>query len=135
MNQQISVVINTYNAEKYLARVLETASSFDEVVVCDMESTDGTVAIAQRYGCKVVSFPKANHKSAEPARTFAIQSASSDWVLVVDADELIPQALHDYLHDFVRTLAISGDCIYRARITQWECSCRHHILITSCVSS
>lgn len=102
MNQQISVVINTYNAEKYLARVLETASSFDEVVVCDMESTDGTVAIAQRYGCKVVSFPKANHKSAEPARTFAIQSASSDWVLVVDADELIPQALHDYLYDFVK---------------------------------
>ena len=102
MNQQISVVINTYNAEKYLARVLETASSFDEVVVCDMESTDGTVAIAQRYGCKVVSFPKANHKSAEPARTFAIQSASSDWVLVVDADELITQALHDYLYDFVK---------------------------------
>ena len=103
MNQQISVVINTYNAEKYLARVLETACAFDEVVVCDMESTDDTVAIAQRYGCKVVTFPKADHKSAEPARTFAIQSAASDWVLVVDADELIPQALHDYLYDFIKS--------------------------------
>lgn len=102
MKNNISVVINTYNASKYLARVLETAKGFDEIVVCDMESTDNTVAIAEEYGCKVVTFPKADHKSAEPARTFAIQSATSDWVLVVDADELIPQALHDYLYDFIK---------------------------------
>lgn len=101
MNNNISIVINTYNASKYLARVLETAKSFDEIVVCDMESTDNTVEIAKAYGAKVVTFPKANHKSAEPARTFAIQSASCDWVLVVDADELIPQALHDYLYKFI----------------------------------
>lgn len=102
MNNNISVVINTYNASKYLARVLETVKTFDEIVVCDMESTDNTVAIAQEHGCKVVTFPKANHKSAEPARTFAIQSASSDWVLVVDADELVTPALHDYLYDFIK---------------------------------
>ena len=89
MENSISVVINTYNASKYLAKVLETAKSFNEIVVCDMESTDNTVDIAKEYGAKVVTFPKENHKSAEPARTFAIQSASSDWVLVVDADELI----------------------------------------------
>ena len=102
MKNNISVVINTYNASKYLAQVLDTAKSFEEIVVCDMESTDNTVEIAKSYGAKVVTFPKANHKSAEPARTFAIQSASSDWVLVVDADELIPQALHDYLYDFIK---------------------------------
>ena len=71
---KISVVINTYNAEKYLQQVLDSVKDFDEVVVCDMESTDDTVAIAREYGCKVLTFPKANHKSAEPARTFAIQS-------------------------------------------------------------
>ena len=102
MKNNISVVINTYNASKYLAQVLDTAKSFEEIVVCDMESTDNTVEIAKNYGAKVVTFPKANHKSAEPARTFAIQSSSSDWVLVVDADELIPQALHDYLYDFIK---------------------------------
>ncbi len=102
IKQNISVVINTYNAEKYLARVLDTAKSFDEIVVCDMESTDNTVSIAKQYGCKVVTFPKANHKSAEPARTFAIQAAACDWVLVADADELIPQALHDFLYNFIK---------------------------------
>ena len=64
MKNNISVVINTYNASKYLAQVLETAKSFDEIVVCDMESTDNTVEIANSYGAKVVTFPKANHKSA-----------------------------------------------------------------------
>jgi len=102
MNQKISVVINTYNAEKYLARVLETVKTFDEILVCDMESTDNTRQIAEQYGCRIVTFPKGDCKSAEPARTFAIQSASSDWVLVVDADELIPRELHDYLYDFVK---------------------------------
>ena len=122
MKSNISVVINTYNASKYLARVLETAKSFDEIVVCDMESTDNTVEIAQSYGAKVVTFPKANHKSAEPARTFAIQSASSDWVLVVDADELIPQALHDYLYDFIENHgAIMGLYIPRKNFTMGVC--------------
>ena len=101
-NQQISVVINTYNASKYLARVLDAVKNFDEIVVCDMESTDNTVDIAREHGCKIVTFPKANHKSAEPARTFAIQSATSDWVLVVDADEVVSESLRSYLYDFIK---------------------------------
>ena len=47
---KISVVINTYNAEKFLKRVLDSVKDFDEIVVCDMESTDNTVAIAKEYG-------------------------------------------------------------------------------------
>lgn len=95
----ISVVINTYNAERHLERVLESVSGFDEIVVCDMESTDSTLDIARRHGCRIVTFPKAGHVSAEPARTFAIQSATQPWVLVVDADELVPTALRDYLYE------------------------------------
>lgn len=97
----ISVVINTYNAEKFLARVLETVKNFDEVVVCDMESTDHTVNIARDYGCRIVTYPKANHVCAEPARTFAIQSATSKWVLVVDADELVTPQLREELYDHI----------------------------------
>ena len=77
---KISVVINTYNAERDLAQVLEAVKNFDEVLICDMESTDSTLDIARQYGCRIVTFPKANHKSAEPARTFAIQSAAYPWV-------------------------------------------------------
>ena len=95
---KISVVINTYNAHQHLEKVLESVKEFDEIVVCDMESTDDTLDIARRYGCKIVTFPKADHKSAEPARTFAIQSASNKWVLVVDADEIITPELREELY-------------------------------------
>lgn len=99
----ISVVINTYNAAKFLARVLDSVKDFDEIVVCDMESTDETLDIAKQYDCKIVTFPKGDCVSAEPARTFAIQSASCKWVLVLDADELVTPALKDYLYKLIST--------------------------------
>ena len=99
---KISVVINTYNAEQHLEQVLTALKGFDEILVCDMESTDRTVNIAKENGCRVVTFPKGNHKSAEPARTFAIQSAVNHWVLVVDADEIVTPQLQQYLYDTIR---------------------------------
>lgn len=98
---KISVVINTYNAEKHLQRVLDSVCSFDEIVICDMESTDSTLAIANKNNCKIVIFPNNGYLSAEPARTFAIQSASNPWVLVVDADELITETLRKYLYEYI----------------------------------
>ena len=102
MENKISVVINTYNAQRFLERVLQSASGFDEIVICDMESTDHTVEIAQKYNCKIVTFPKKDYVSAEPARNFAIQSASSYWVLVVDADEIITEDLRNYLYERIK---------------------------------
>lgn len=92
------MVLNTYNAGKYLREVLASALLFDEIVVCDMESTDDTVDIALEYGCRIVSFPKGNISICEPARNTAIQAASNDWVLLVDADEVIPGTLVPFLY-------------------------------------
>ena len=97
----ISAVINTRNAEEHLDRVLESLKDFDEIVVCDMESTDSTVEIARRHGARVITFPKGNHTCAEPARNTAIQAASSEWVLMIDADELVSSELREYLYDFI----------------------------------
>lgn len=97
----ISVVINTYNEAENLPHCLDALKGFDEIVVCDMESTDATVEIAGRYGCKVVTFPKGDHTICEPARDMAVQSASHPWVLVVDADETVTPQLRDYLYDFI----------------------------------
>lgn len=96
----ISVVINTYNSALLLPKVLETVSDFDEIIVCDMESTDDTVEIARKHGAKVVTFPKGNYNHCEPARNFAISQANNEWVLVVDSDELVTEDLHDYLYKF-----------------------------------
>lgn len=97
----ISVVINTYNAEKHLAEVLETVKDFDEVLICDMESTDSTLEIARQYGCRIVTFEKKEYNIVEPARDFAIHSATHEWVLVVDADELVTPELKEYLYKHI----------------------------------
>lgn len=98
----ISVVINTYNAEKHLEQVLDAVKNFDEIVVCDMESTDSTLDIARKYGCKIVIFPKGNITIVEPARNFAISQATHEWVLVVDADEVITAPLQEYLYKRIK---------------------------------
>ncbi|MCF0195767.1 MAG: glycosyltransferase family 2 protein [Bacteroidaceae bacterium] len=98
MSNKISAVINTYNAAATLEATLRSVQQFDEVVVCDMESTDDTVAIATRYGCKVVTFPKGDLHIVEPARNFAIRAAAHEWVLVLDADEVVTDELRAYLY-------------------------------------
>ncbi len=100
-DKHISVVINTYNAEKHLAKVLKSVMDFDEVIVCDMYSTDQTRFIAEQYGCKVVYHKKMNY--VELARNFAVQQASNQWVLVVDADEIIPNELRTFLYQYIKS--------------------------------
>jgi glycosyltransferase involved in cell wall biosynthesis len=101
MNEKnkISAVINTYNAEQHLEEVLESVKDFDEILICDMESTDHTLEIAQRYGCHIVTFPKGKHRIVEPAREFAIHEAAHEWVLVIDADEVVTPELRTFLYE------------------------------------
>lgn len=112
MNSKISVVLNTYNAERYLPQVLDALTEFDEIVVCDMESTDATIEISKKYGCRIVTFHKGNISICEPARNTAIQSAKNDWVLVIDADEIVTQDLREYLYNRIN----HGNCPEALRI-------------------
>ncbi len=88
---KISVVINTLNEEKNIVRAIKSVNWVDEIVVCDMYSEDKTVELAKKLGAKVCFHKKTNY--VEPARNFAISKATSDWILVLDADEEIPNTL------------------------------------------
>ena len=103
MENGISVVINTFNAQKYLSRVLESVRGFDEIVLCDMESTDKTIDIARQYDCYIVNIPKGNIKIVEPIREYSIHLAHYPWVLVVDADELVTGELREYLYKHINS--------------------------------
>ena len=104
MNEKnkISVVINTYNAEQHLEQVLEAVKGFDEILICDMESTDHTLDIAQKHGCRILTFERKQYNIVEPAREYAIHEAQNEWVLVVDADEIVTSELKDFLYDIIQ---------------------------------
>lgn len=95
IQMKISVVLNTLNEEKNIRRAIGSIGWADEIIVCDMYSDDKTVEIARKLGAKVVFYKRTGY--VEPARNFAISKAVNDLVLILDADEEIPQVLADKL--------------------------------------
>ncbi len=112
---KISVVINTLNEEKRLTKTLASIKDFaNEIIVVDMASTDSTVEIAQKAGAKVFKHKRINY--VEPARNFGIEKAKYDWILIIDADERLPQNLKDYLKKQIKKTEYSFFRIPRKNI-------------------
>ena len=86
----LSVAIVTLNEEENLARTLDSVRFADEIVLVDSGSTDRTVEIAARYGVKVFSEP---WKGFAGQKNSAIERCSGVWVLSLDADEELTEAL------------------------------------------
>lgn len=97
--KKLSVVINTKNAESTLARTLESVKFADEIVVVDMESTDKTVEIAKKYTKLIHTFQDIGY--ADPARNFALSKATGEWMLVVDADEVVSETLAKKIEELI----------------------------------
>lgn len=82
---QISAVIITFNEERNIARAIASVRKVaDEVVVVDSFSKDGTVAIAEKMGARVIQHPFNGYGEQ---KGFAEAQAKHDWVLNIDADE------------------------------------------------
>ena len=76
------------NEEKHLVKCLKSVRDIvDEMIVVDTGSTDKTKDIAQVFGAKVFDFPWTGDFSA--ARNHSLEQATGDWILILDADEVI----------------------------------------------
>lgn len=85
---RVSLCMIVKNEARNLGRCLQAARCHvDEIVVVDTGSTDATAAIAATYGARVHHFPWNDDFSA--ARNAALDHATGDWALVLDADELL----------------------------------------------
>jgi len=90
--QTISVVLATFNEEKNLPACLDSVKNLaDEIVVVDGSSNDKTVEIAKKYGAKVLvtDNPPIFHINKQKA----IDMATKDWILQLDADERVTPEL------------------------------------------
>ena len=88
--QALSAVIVTKNAVTRLAACLESASFADETVVVDSESNDGTIELVARCGARVI---QQQWLGFGPQKQFAVAAARHNWVLCLDADERVSDAL------------------------------------------
>ncbi|HTR23276.1 MAG TPA: glycosyltransferase family 2 protein [Terriglobales bacterium] len=91
----LSVVIITHNEEANIGRTLASvqplvADGRGEIIVVDSGSTDGTVEIAKALGARVFA---EEWKGYAPQKNSAIDKASGEWILSLDADEELEPAL------------------------------------------
>jgi hypothetical protein len=104
----LSVIIPVRNEGRNLLRCLQALNNVGEVYVIDSQSTDETVEIARSQGAKVVQFhyqggwPK-KRQWAMNTLTFAY-----DWILLLDADEILTPELAEEIREAIENPAIDG---------------------------
>lgn len=96
----VSAVLITKNEEKNIKRCLESVKWVDEIVLVDGYSTDRTVEIAKSYGAKIVMHKFEGDFGME--RNIGNESATSDWILALDADEVIPPKTREKIEEVLK---------------------------------
>lgn len=111
----VSATLIVRNEAARLARCLESVSAHvDEIVVVDTGSTDDTVAIASRFGCRIGHFAWNDDFSA--ARNAALSLSCTDWNFVIDADEWLvdPATLREavrHVPDSTGLVCVRSECV------------------------
>jgi glycosyltransferase involved in cell wall biosynthesis len=89
---KLSVVLATKNEEANVGLCLESVKKFaDEIIVFDEASTDKTVEIVRKFDAKVTNY--VNKTNFHETKEKAIEAASGDWILQLDADEIVSPML------------------------------------------
>jgi glycosyltransferase involved in cell wall biosynthesis len=97
---KISAVLITYNEAACIANTLSKLVWCDEIVVVDSYSTDETVTICEKYNCKI--FYK-KFEGYGTQKQFAVSCASYDWILSIDADEIVTEELKNEIQVLRKT--------------------------------
>lgn len=96
----ISVALAVFNEEQALKRCLQSVKSFaDEIIVVDGGSTDASIEIAKKFHAKIIhtTNPPMFHINKQKA----LDAAKGDWILALDADEVVSQKLAQEILDIV----------------------------------
>ena len=102
---KVSAVIITFNEERNIEETLSKLCWCNEIVIVDSYSTDNTVDICRQYGCKIFS----RHFDGYGAqKQFAVSKASNDWIICIDADEVLSDELVEEIKKVTDDTAYAG---------------------------
>jgi len=112
---KLSVYIVTLNEEARLENTLKAASRVaDDLLVVDSGSSDRTEEIARQYGARFI-FNRWKNISSQ--KQFAQNECLHDWVLSIDADEVLSKGLIEEIQDLKKINEIPNQNTYKVKIT------------------
>lgn len=104
----ITVAIPVKNEEANLTRCLSRLGDFSEVIVIDSSSTDRTPEIARDFGVKYINFEWDGKYPKKRNWLLLNYAFANDWVLFLDADEIVDDAFCDMVDKAVRSGKYAG---------------------------
>jgi glycosyltransferase involved in cell wall biosynthesis len=111
--QPLSAVVTTLDNAATLEACLQGLRFCDEIVLLDSGSSDDTLAIARKHGARIFSEP---FKGYGPQKQSAIDKATHDWVLLLDADEALGEAAREVIERELEAPRAQG---YRLPRREW----------------
>ena len=117
--EQLTALVITFNEIGYIEKCIDSVSFADEIIVVDSFSTDGTYEFLKDHPkVKVIQNPFENFTAQ---KSFALKQATNDWVLFLDADEIVSDALQNEITETVASdTDISAFWFYRQFMFQNE---------------
>lgn len=104
----LTVIIAVRNEAHNLQRCLEALRCVGEVYVVDSQSSDETCEIARSYGAKVVQFHYAGGWPKKRQWAMDTLPIAYDWILLLDADEILTPELASEIRQAIRNPAVAG---------------------------
>jgi glycosyltransferase involved in cell wall biosynthesis len=114
--EPLSVVVTTLDNAATLDRCLAGVAWADEIVILDSGSTDATLDIAKKYDARTFSEPFRGYSAQKQA---AIDAASHDWVLLLDADEALGEGARVVIERALSNPAVVGYRLPRREQMFW----------------
>ena len=97
--EKVSAFVTTFNNADTLEACLESVKWADEIVLLDSYSTDDTLRIAERFGCRIF---QQTFLGYGPQKQSALEKTIHRWVLLLDADEALSAPLQREIRDLLR---------------------------------
>jgi glycosyltransferase involved in cell wall biosynthesis len=97
---KITATIITLNEERNIARAIESLRCSDEIIILDSGSVDRTVELAEKLGARVI---EAGWRGFAGQKNWAAEQAQNDWILSLDADEALSEALEAEIWNLKKT--------------------------------
>lgn len=113
----LSAIVLAHNSQEVISRCLESLAFCDEVIVIDDNSTDRTSHIATNAGARVIVHSLNNNFASQ--RNFGLSQAKSNWVLFIDADEIITPQLAQNIKSSIGQNSITGFYLRRSDV-MWD---------------